>query len=150
MSKKISKWTAAGLAAAAVLMLLPFAASHSRLQSSWHKDPPSEDIVCLTEQDQYPMGTGSITIQVENRGDYRGELNSPYLEVKRSNQWCVLPKNTQEPGPANLLFVHPGEQQEWDIYLAPYDLTPGEYRAVFDYRLHDGYFAFPFEILKEA
>lgn len=148
MSRKISRWTAIGLAVTAVLMILLFALSRDGLRRSWHKDPPSEDIVCLMEQDQYLLGTESITIQVENRGDYRGELNRPYLEVERSGKWYILPKNTQEPEPANLLFVHPGEPQEWDIYLASYVLTPGEYRAVFDYCLNDGYFAFPFEIVE--
>lgn len=148
MSRKTSRWTAIGLAAAAVLMLLPFAASRSRFPRSRHKNPPSEDIVCLTEQSQYPAGTERITIQVENRGDYRGEINRPYLEVKQSNQWYVLPKNTREPEPANLLFVNPGEPQEWEVYLGVYHLIPGEYRAVFDDRLNDGYFAFPFEIVE--
>lgn len=148
VSRKISRWTAIGLAVTAVLMILLFALSRGGLRRSWHKDPPSEDIVCLMEQDQYPLGTESITIQVENRGDYRGELNRPYLEVERSGKWYILPKNTQEPEPANLLFVYPGEPQEWEVYLGAYDMAPGKYRAVFDYWSNDGYFAFTFEIVE--
>lgn len=53
------------------------------------------------------------------------------------------------PETANLLSVHPGEPQTWHIYLTGYDLTLGEYRAVFDYWSGDGYFAFPFEIITE-
>lgn len=149
MSRKINNWAVIGLAAAAVLVFLLLVNSRNRFSRSPHSDPPSKDIVCLTEQQQYPAGIRSINIQVENRGDYRGEINKPYLEVKNSDGWYILPKSTQEPETANLLSVYPGEPQEWEVYLVVYNLTPGEYRAVFDYCLNDGYFAFPFEIVEE-
>lgn len=149
MTHRKREWTAITFVLAAILAFLVFVAGRSRLPHSGHKEPPSGDIVCLTEQNQYPAGTKEIAIQVENRGGYLGELNKPYLEVKRSNRWYILPQNVQEPETANLLSVHPGEPQTWHIYLTGYDLTLGEYRAVFDYWSGDGYFAFPFEIITE-
>jgi hypothetical protein len=145
VNRSIHKQAGIGLAAAALALLL-LVNGCSGLSRSPHSGPPSEDIACLTEQHQYPEGTRSITIQVVEQGDFRGELDKPYLEVERSGQWYVLPKQSSENEPANLLFV--SGRTEWEIGLAAYDLGPGQYRAVFDYWGGDGYFAFPFEVVE--
>ena len=130
MNRSIHKRAGIGLAAAALALLL-LVNGCSGLSRSPH---------------QYPEGTRSITIKVVEQGDFRGELDKPYLEVERSGQWYVLPKQPSENEPANLLFV--SGRTEWEIGLAAYDLGPGQYRAVFDYWGGDGYFAFPFEIVE--
>lgn len=117
---------------------------------SHHKNEPCDEIITLTQQTQYPIGTEKIVVCVTNSGGYDGEINKPYLEVERDGKWYVVKKPLQESETSNLLYVSPGETKEFEVFLTAYDsaLSPGRYRAVFDFHGSDKYYAFQFELVE--
>ena len=117
---------------------------------SYHTTEPSDEIITLTQQTQYPIGTDKIVVCVTNCGTYDGEINKPYLEVKRDGVWYIVKKPLQESETANLLYVLPGETKEFEIFLADYEpeLAPGRYRAVFDFYGSEKYYAYQFDLVE--
>ena len=113
---------------------------------------PSDDIITLTQEIQYPMTTEKIVVSVMNCGEYSGEINKPQLEVERDGKWHTVKKGIQEGETANLLYVLPGETKEFEIFLTPYgqDLSPGRYRAVFAFCESDEYYAYQFDLVEAS
>lgn len=139
-------WPVCALLCAAALAWVIYAATGT---PSVHKEPPTDEITALTQQTQYPVGTETISIRVTNRGTYAGELQKPYLEMERDGAWYIVKRPSPANETSNLLGVSPGGTAEWEIPLSAYGpaLTPGKYRAVFDFVLDRGYFAFQFDIV---
>lgn len=133
----------------AVLLGIFFWQDSSR---SPYTSEPSDDIITLTQEIQYPMTTEKIVVSVMNCGEYSGEINKPQLEVERDGKWHTVKKGIQEGETATLLYVLPGETKEFEIVLAPYgqDLIPGRYRAVFAFCESDEYYAYQFDLVEAS
>lgn len=84
------------------------------------------------EQREYPATAKELTILIQAKAEGVTGGEGFFLEKKRFGIWCRFPLKEESENPIMTIFsIHEASPKTLEVDLLKYELTSGEYRAVY-------------------
>lgn len=92
----------------------------------------TEEFSVEMEQREYPATAKELTILIQAKVEGVTGGEGFLLEKKRFGTWCRFPLKEESENPIMTTFsIHEASPKTLEVDLLKYELTPGEYRAVY-------------------
>lgn len=92
----------------------------------------NEEFSVEMEQKEYPATAKEVTILIQAKAEAVTGGESFFLEKKWFGIWCRFPLKEESENPIMTTFsINEASPKTLEVDLLKYELTPGEYRAVY-------------------